>query len=443
MPLNDTTTGRYLVLLCPDKPEEGIRQLAELTQISVAKRAGKRSRYGRSATLRQHCAIVFDRIGVALVRCTPDKHALLAEFASAKDNAILAVEPERTVRASMVRRRVSIPTPVPDTRTAPALADTSVLAAYLQGYRDGIEDLSKRLPNLDEWQTSAIPAFDESAMTWGVQATGANGTNYSGQGIRLAILDTGLDLKHPDFTHRGAVSRSFIEGQTAQDGNGHGTHCAGIAAGPLSPASGPRYGIAYEAELYIGKVLSDEGSGGDGGVLEGINWAIENGCQVVSMSLGTPVQPGQSYSKIFEEVGRRALAAGTLIVAAAGNDSQRPADIAPVSHPANCPSIMAVAAIDRTMHIAPFSSGGLEPEGGEIDLAAPGVDVLSAWPAPELYNTISGTSMATPFVAGIAALYAEADTSHRSQALFDILTQQARPIDLPARDAGAGIVQAP
>jgi len=134
------------------------------------------------------------------------------------------------------------------------------------------------------------------------------------------------------------VSRSFVQGEDAQDGNGHGTHCAGIAAGPRVPISGPRYGVAGEAQLYIGKVLGNEGGGGDGGVLEGINWAIENNCQVISMSLGSVTTPDQPYSRVFEEVARRAMAAGAVIIAAAGNDSERPDHIAPVAHPANCPS---------------------------------------------------------------------------------------------------------
>ena len=161
------------------------------------------------------------------------------------------------------------------------------------------------------------------------------------------------------------------------------------------------------------------------------------------MSLGSPVEPGQAYSRVFEEVAKRALAAGTVIVAAAGNDSQRPDEIAPVSHPANCPSIMAVAAIDQQMQIAPFSSGGLGGEGGQVDIAGPGVAVLSAWPGSERYNTISGTSMATPFVAGVAALLVETSPAVTGKTLFERIVQSARPLSLPARDVGAGLIQAP
>jgi subtilisin len=146
---------------------------------------------------------------------------------------------------------------------------------------------------------------------------------------------------------------------------------------------------------------------------------------------------------VFDQVGRRALRAGTLIVAAAGNDSNRPGLINPVSHPANCPSIMAVAAIDQQLRVARFSNAGLNAQGGQVDIAAPGVAVHSAWPRPVLYNRINGTSMATPHVAGIAAQLAEANPTARGAALWALLVQAARRLPLLARDVGAGLVQAP
>src|SRR3546814_19205488 len=101
------------------------------------------------------------------------------------------------------------------------------------------------------------------------------------------------------------------------------------------------------------------------------------------MSLGSTLASGQTYSKVFEEVAKRALEAGTVFIAAAGNDSRRPDYIAPVSHPANCPSIVAVAAVDRDLNIAPFSSCGLVPDGGKVALHVSGCDILSALPGPQ------------------------------------------------------------
>jgi subtilisin family serine protease len=239
-------------------------------------------------------------------------------------------------------------------------------------------------------------------------------------------------------------SKSFVQGEAVQDGHGHGTHCIGTALGRKCPPAGrPRYGVAYGADIYAGKVLSNAGSGSDMGILSGIEWAIANKCAVVSMSLGAPTQPGQPFSQVYERVALRAQAAGTLIVAAAGNDSSRPGTTRPVSHPANCPSILAVAAVDRAIAIATFSNRGINPDGGQIDIAAPGVDVFSTWPMPTRYRRLQGTSMATPHVAGIAALYAEADPAARGAALWRALVGGARRLTLPASDVGAGLVQAP
>ena len=128
---------------------------------------------------------------------------------------------------------------------------------------------------------------DESQATWGLQATGVIASDYTGAGIKVAVLDTGMDLEHPDFEGRAITSRSFVSGQAVQDGNGHGTHCIGTACGPADVV--PRYGIASQAEIFAGKVLSNAGSGSDAQILAGINWAVANGCPVISMSLGADV----------------------------------------------------------------------------------------------------------------------------------------------------------
>jgi subtilisin family serine protease len=205
----------------------------------------------------------------------------------------------------------------------------------------------------------------------------------------------------------------------------------------------PRYGVAYEAEIFAGKVLSNEGSGSDQGILGGINWAITNGCAVISMSLGAATMPGSKPSAVFEAVAKRALDKGILIIAAAGNESQRPFQIAPVGHPANCPSIMAVGALDPNFRVATFSCSGINSGGGEVNIAAPGVAVISAWPRPTLYRSLNGTSMATPHVAGIAALYAQQDASTRGVALWNMLTSRARALPLSSRDVGRGLALAP
>jgi subtilisin family serine protease len=289
-------------------------------------------------------------------------------------------------------------------------------------------------------------AFNESAVTWGLQATRVTESPWSGRGIKVAVLDTGFELNHPDFAGRTINSQSFVPGESVQDGLGHGTHCIGTSMGPRVPDPLPRYGIAFEADVFLGKVLSNQGSGGDGDILAGINWAIQNGCRVISMSLGAAVMPGQKPSTVFENIARRALSLGTLIIAAAGNDSDRraqPPYVAPVGHPANCPSIMAVAAVDSSLQVAYFSNGGLQPNGGQVDIAGPGVNVYSSWILPRRYNVISGTSMATPHVAGIAALHAQANPGITAVDLWTRLVKSARSLSEPAADVGSGLVQAP
>lgn len=182
-----------------------------------------------------------------------------------------------------------------------------------------------------------------------------------------------------------------------QDGQGHGTHRAGTATGGPTSDGNFRYGVASGADLYVGKVLGNNGSGRERDVLAGIAWAIEQGCEVISMSLGTAVGEGDSYSPEYEELGRMALDNDCIIAAAAGNSSSRRFGfIAPVGSPANAPSVMAVAAVDETLTVADFSSGGINPDDGEVNITGPGVSVFSSVPQPRLYRDLSGTSMNKP-----------------------------------------------
>jgi subtilisin family serine protease len=386
--------------------------------------------------------LVFESLGVAVVDAQPDQAGALV---AAGDSGVLAVEPERIVHAI---GETALSGLAPPRALAGTFSSHGVQLDYVRGYRDALVSLYDGLaggapgggPAASE---AAAPLFSEEEVTWGLQAAGVPASRFTGRGVRVAVLDTGFDAGHPDFVGRAITLQSFIEGETAQDGHGHGTHCIGTALGADRPTTLPRYGIAYGAEIFAGKVLSNAGSGTDAGILAGIQWAITNRCAVVSMSLGAPVAIGQTYSRVFETAARRALRAGTLIIAAAGNESERPGFVAPVGHPANCPSILAVGALDSRLQVAVFSCGGLNPQGGQVDIAAPGVAVRSSWPHPTLYRTIDGTSMATPHVSGVAALFAEADPEARGRALASMLAQSARRLELPGRDVGAGLVQAP
>lgn len=289
---------------------------------------------------------------------------------------------------------------------------------------------------------SAISSVADA--TWGLAATRADKTRYSGAGIRVAVLDTGLDRNHGDFAGRSIVGESFVPDEEIDDRQGHGTHCIGTACGPERPTSQIRYGVAHGAQIYVGKVLSNAGSGRESWVLAGIDWAISRGCEIISMSLGRAVQPNEPPDPFYERAGTHALDNGSLIVAAAGNESWRQYNaIRPVGSPANASTIMAVGAVDAKMKIANFSCGGVNPSGGEVDIVGPGVDILSSFPVPRAYERLSGTSMATPHVAGIAALYAEANPSLRGRALWNALQSASVDIGLPRRDGGSGLAIAP
>ena len=413
--MTDALTGRLLVLLS----DRSVR----MSIAALRRAAGPRTRVATTLDVRSGFltpeqaegadAVFFDRLGVALVNVAPGDAGRTARLRSAAaDNAarILAVEPERYVHAyGLVRRPAK---PAPRARRSPAGA--------------------------------RAPSGSEAQVTWGLQATGVPSSAFSGKGVKVAVLDTGFDLTHPDFPSRSVTAVSFVKGYSAQDGHGHGTHCIGTACGPESPYHPPRYGVAFGSAILSGKVLDDNGGGADGGILAGINWAVTQGARVVSMSLGAEVTVTDPFSEVFEAVGQRALAAGTLVVAAAGNESDRGDGwFAPVGHPANCPSILAVGALDSRMQLGNFSNRGLSPNGGQVDVAAPGVDVLSAFPMPIRSRRLSGTSMATPHVAGLAALWAEAHPKATATELWTLLTQHARRLPLLSTDVGAGLALAP
>lgn len=383
------TTGRYLVLLEDDSTVLGARELNRVAGIRTASTAEA----GGASTAELFGAadgVVLHELGVALINASTDQVAAL-DSAVREGGPLAGLEAERAVRA-----------------------------------------IGEAGPS----------AGANASTTWGLRAMGADQTQATGSGVRVAVLDTGLDLEHGDFKGRDIVTGSFVEGQGAQDGHGHGTHVTGTACGPRGGDSGQSYGVAPEATIYAGKVLGDDGSGTDSGILSGISWAISHGCSVVSMSLGAATQPGQPFSQAFEKVARRAMARGTLIIAAAGNESQRSAGVvAPVGHPANCPSIMAVGAIDQQKAIADFSSGTVD-EIGQVDVVGPGVEVFSSWPGAEQYRQLSGTSMATPHVAGAAALFAQ-NHPERAWGLWARLAQTARRLPLASTDVGGGLVHVP
>ena len=282
-----------------------------------------------------------------------------------------------------------------------------------------------------------------TTATWGVHALNVAGIPLTGKGVRIAILDTGFDFMHPDFAGRTIHRKSFTGTRQAQDKEGHGTHITGIAGGGRKGKEGARYGVASGARLYVGKVLDDGGEGTDGQLLAGIEWALEKGCQLISMSFGAAVGEGETYSALFEQVARTAMENNCLLIAAAGNESERDRKrIGAINHPANCPSILAVGALTPFLEVAEYSCAGASPAGGQIEIAAPGDNILSAKPGGG-YRRQSGTSMATAFVTGVAALLWEKYPRATAGEIWAKLVQHAWRLSLAASDVGAGLCTLP
>jgi subtilisin family serine protease len=209
----------------------------------------------------------------------------------------------------------------------------------------------------------------------------------SGKGIRVAVLDTGMNIH--DLLPEPVEAQSFVQGENWRDGNGHGTHCAGTVLGREG------IGVAPEALLMVGKVLSNRGSGSSEGIAKGIRWAADNGADVISMSLGSdsPYAPTQDALKY-------AWSKGSVVVSAAGNSGFNGRQNT-IGYPAKYPESLCIGAYRSDGQRASFSSGGRE-----LDMCCPGQDIVSC-STNNGFRGMSGTSMATPFAAGLFALIIE------------------------------------
>lgn len=334
-----------------------------------------------------------------------------------------------------------------------------------------IQCIAPRMP----WRLiEPMAAIDDSSgivneVTWGVEAVRASESPFDGSGISVAILDTGIDKDHPAFTGIDIVTKNFTS-EANGDINGHGTHCAGTIFG--RDVNGARIGVARNInKAIIGKVIG-EGSSSTG-IAQAMNWAKENGAHVISMSLGIDFPKyvntlvtvhdfdirhatskalvdyqknvelfNSSYKFIMDQA---AFGDGIIIVAAAGNESKRPTYEIAASPPAIAKGIISVAALYKSnegLKVASFSNTGAK-------IAAPGVGVLSAKGGGGLV-ALSGTSMATPHVAGVAALWAQKileegfglDSEVLKGKVLDGTMAPLAPGESPF-NVGRGLVQAP
>ncbi len=276
-----------------------------------------------------------------------------------------------------------------------------------------IEDVPSTMAEILPWGVNRI----DSERAWNVTR---------GAGIRVAVIDTGIDSQHQDLSPNFAGGVSFVPGESYMDVNGHGTHVAGTI-GASHNGSGV-VGVAPNCKLYAVKALNRFGQGNYSWIISSIIWCVRKKMDVINMSLG-----GTGHVQAFQNACDYAFQNNVLIVAAAGNAG--PNDDT-VNYPGRYDSVISVSAIDASGNIANFSS-----RGHQVDIAAPGVNILSTLPGNR-YGNNNGTSMAAPHVAGAAAM---AISSHRftpPETIRKILLETADPMGIPGRDNeyGHGLV---
>ncbi|MGW9032968.1 S8 family serine peptidase, partial [Streptomyces sp. NPDC055722] len=257
---------------------------------------------------------------------------------------------------------------------------------------------------------------------------------YEGQGVKVAVLDTGADASHPDLAGRIAEAKDFSGSGNTDDHFGHGTHVASIVGGTGAASGGTRRGVAPKADLLIGKVLDDNGYGSESDVIDGMEWATGEHAKVVNMSLGSD-EDTDGTDPLSQAVDNLTASTGTLFVVAAGNAGPGPST---VGAPGAADAALTVGAVDRDDSLAPFSSRGprLGDDAVKPDVTAPGVGIVAARaagttlgdPIDANYVALSGTSMATPHVAGAAALLAQQHPDWSAQQLKDALISTAHTV---------------
>ncbi|WP_326565773.1 S8 family serine peptidase [Amycolatopsis rhabdoformis] len=268
----------------------------------------------------------------------------------------------------------------------------------------------------------------------------------TGQGVDVAVLDTGVDEGHPDLAGRIVDTRSFVAGEDIKDVHGHGTHVASTIAGTGAASGGTEKGVAPGARLHIGKVLANSGSGSDSDILAGMEWAaVDEHAKIINMSLGTQ-EASDGTDPMSQAVNNLSAQTGALFVIAAGNTS----GAGTIGSPGAADAALTVGAVDSGDEVADFSSQGPRVGDGALkpEITAPGVDILAARSqytseGSGFYQTMSGTSMSTPHVVGAAALLAAKHPELTGTQLKDLLTSTSKQTpEYTAFQAGSGRVDA-
>ncbi|MBI4676985.1 MAG: S8 family peptidase [Elusimicrobia bacterium] len=274
---------------------------------------------------------------------------------------------------------------------------------------------------------AAPKAEDDPEQPWGIQRLNASGAwaRTQGAGVKVAVIDTGIDYTHPDLKANVYGGANVVNPDTPKnykDDQGHGTHVSGTIAA-VKDGQGV-VGVAPKAKLYGVKVLDADGSGDYSTIIAGIEWAVKNKMVVANMSLGA-----EEGMDSLQDAVKAAAEAGLLIVAAAGNNGGA------VCYPAAYPEVVAVSASNSADKIASFSS-----RGPEIAFIAPGASIKSTFMGGG-YETHDGTSMASPHVAGLAAL--AAGLGYRGEAIRGALQRAAAKLpELTTSQQGKGLINA-
>lgn len=284
---------------------------------------------------------------------------------------------------------------------------------------DGIEKI---------WLDGRVNAtLEQSVPQVGAPTAWASG--YDGTGVKVAVLDTGIDTEHPDVAGQLDEAVSFVPGEDVLDHHAHGTHVASTVLGTGSASEGLNKGVAPGARLLVGKVLSNEGYGQDSWIIDGMEWAANN-AKIVSMSLGG-TEPSDGTDPMAQAVNTLSESTGALFVIAAGNTGAEG-----IGSPGAADAALTVGAVDKSDNLAWFSSKGprFGNSGLKPDLVAPGVGIVAARShltsqGSGSYLTLDGTSMATPHVAGAAAILAQRHPDWTGAQLKDALMSTTKKLD--------------
>lgn len=421
---NTEGTKRFLVTYADDSVTQ--QEASTILNVKASSMQNAESFMATDALINPDDVIHYEGMGISSVELTDEQVKKLQENAK-----ILAVEEDREMFALGVN--------------VTEIYNQEAEQSYQHGYTDAMYEVFQKIftspvSNMGSMPQRPNAPTDVSAVQpipWNinlVKAPGAWARGFRGTGVKVAVLDTGV-APHSDLVISGGIS--FVSGVSSyNDGHGHGTHCCGVV-GARNNAIGV-VGVAPECSLYAVKILNDAGSGFTSEIIAGMTWAKNNGMKVISMSLGSSSNPSVAYNTAIAQLN----AAGVTVVCASGNGFM--SAFPWVGSPANSAGAVAVGAVDANSIIAPFSSRGKKPgvlPWNPVTLVAPGVNVKSTYKG-NTYATMSGTSMATPHVAGAATLIKQRHPGFTPAQVMALLKSSATDLGAAGIDVtyGSGLL---